>query len=330
MASPGLSVIVPAYNKRDVLAETLAALEGQDVPGGYEVIVVDDGSTDGTLEWLHEQVGSVRAGAPSPYRSTFLSQANLGAGAARNAGAEQASGQVLLFLDADIVATPGLIEAHWMAHQRHPRAIVVGRIQPWPEAGGGPAYQVFAASSDLGPTERLLTYGFGVTQNLSISMGEFRALGGFQGDFPWEDVEFAYRAHCSGLPLIYQPDALGYHNHPLSLDQLCQKTWYYHKQMVKMFRQHPSMIDGFDYLQDKLPVTWGREPAGLVLRKVWRTALAVKPSRAALRTACEVLEQWWPSPALLDFLFWKLIGAYQWLGLREGMAEYGWRPRAEY
>ena len=115
------------------LARTLAGLAGQDpVDGGVEVVVVSDGSTDGTDEYL--------ASAAVPLPVTALRQANGGPAAARNRGIEEARGTLVLFVDDDVVPAPDLIAAHVAAHD-HPDddLVVVGpmntpenvELSPW-------------------------------------------------------------------------------------------------------------------------------------------------------------------------------------------------------
>lgn len=96
---PTVSVIIPAFNAEKFLRETLESALGQTVPP-LEVIVVDDGSTDGTVALVERFRGAVR----------LLRQANGGVARARNAGAAQAKGEWLAFLDADDVWLPGKLE----------------------------------------------------------------------------------------------------------------------------------------------------------------------------------------------------------------------------
>ena len=93
--NPLFSVVVPTYNRLPLLAEALGSVWRQTFTD-YEVIVVDDGSTDGTAEWLDSQTPRLR----------FLRQENKGPGAARNLGAAEAKGEYLAFLDSDDVWFP--------------------------------------------------------------------------------------------------------------------------------------------------------------------------------------------------------------------------------
>ncbi|HEU5299285.1 MAG TPA: glycosyltransferase family A protein, partial [bacterium] len=102
---PDLSVIIPTYNNRETLRRTLDAVAGQDLaPERYEVVVLDDGSTDGTEEMV--------AAYTAPVELFYHWQPNAGRAAARNAGSRLARGRILFYLDSDIIARPDLLSRH--------------------------------------------------------------------------------------------------------------------------------------------------------------------------------------------------------------------------
>ena len=120
------SVVVPTFNRRRTLAEVLAALDAQQSVAPFEIVVVDDGSTDGTAEWL-EQRGQTR-----PVR--WLRQQNQGPAAARNRGVAMASGEVIAFLGDDTIPEPDWLAAHLARHRARPEAglAVIGRTTGHP------------------------------------------------------------------------------------------------------------------------------------------------------------------------------------------------------
>jgi glycosyltransferase involved in cell wall biosynthesis len=199
-----LSVVVPTYNRAAVLGRCLDALAAQD-PAPDEVVVVDDGSSDDTPAVLarHDWVRAIR-------------QPNGGRAAAKNAGVEAARGDVVLFLDDDVIATPGLVHLHAEHHRNRPAAheallghvtwapeIEVTRHMHWLEHGGPLfAYDEIDDREDV-PWKMLYT------ANVSLKR-EF--LEPFDTDLPiFEDSELAYRLTKRGLRLRYDPEALGWH-----------------------------------------------------------------------------------------------------------------------
>ena len=119
MANIDVSVVIPTYNKKDFLEITLAALGHQTYPlDKYEVVIINDGSTDGT-ETL---VSSLKL----PYQINYTRQENQGYSSARNRGIENANGKTIIFIDDDCIPTPTFIESHMQNHQMEDRFVVLG------------------------------------------------------------------------------------------------------------------------------------------------------------------------------------------------------------
>src|SRR5262249_22621170 len=124
-AAPKLSVVIPTFNRKNVLRLCLSALAFQTLPESlWEVIVVDDGSTDGTVSFCQE--------IALPFQLTYLRQANQGAGAARRAGVEAARGEFVLLCNDDTIASSTLLSEHLRIHTAHRREkwAVLGDFQP--------------------------------------------------------------------------------------------------------------------------------------------------------------------------------------------------------
>lgn len=114
-----VSVVIPTYNKKDFLEITLTALGFQTYPlEKYEIVVINDGSTDGT-ETL---VSSLKV----PYQINYTHQENQGYSGARNRGIEKASGKTIIFIDDDCIPTPTFIESHMENHQKGDNSVVLG------------------------------------------------------------------------------------------------------------------------------------------------------------------------------------------------------------
>ena len=107
------SIVIPTYDRLPILTKCLKALEAQYIPAqsaisGYEIVLVDDGSTDGTLEWLQASA------ADFPHVKSYL-QNHQGPAAARNLGVEKATGDTIIFIDSDLVVTESFLQAHAQA-----------------------------------------------------------------------------------------------------------------------------------------------------------------------------------------------------------------------
>lgn len=204
------SVIIPTYNRQAVLAKTLTALYSQTVPAElYEIVIVDDGSTDGTAD----MVASFRS-RRGP-RLIYHWQENKGRSAARNKAVCLASNELLIFVDSDLIPCSRFVAAHLRAHQGQPKLI-----------GHGP---VIHCNSLEHPEETPfkvtdISRAFFATGNASVRREHILTAGGFDEDFVeygWEDLELGQRLRAIGLRATSIPEARGYHyKKPFSLDQL--------------------------------------------------------------------------------------------------------------
>ena len=117
------SIIIPTFNRSDVLARTLRSLADLDYsPDRWEAIIVDDGSASDTEAVTTLLLKSTRA----PVR--YIRQLNSGAAAARNRGAAAARGRFLVFIDNDILVEPNFLRLHMEALNNNPGCWVVGRV----------------------------------------------------------------------------------------------------------------------------------------------------------------------------------------------------------
>lgn len=233
---PDISVIIPTYNNREVLHRTLLAVFAQDFPrNAYEIVVLDDGSTDGTAE-------TVRF-LSAPVTLTYHWQENRGRAAARNAGSRLARGRILLYLDSDILAEPDLLRRHMAYHREHSGPIgVQGRTLIHPESKVTP----FMKTKDLLPDLTMRRRGnlspyHVITRNLSIRAEDLWAVGGFDEDFPgygWEDIELGLRLHAHGVHFFYDPQAIGYHYDVETLERTRDKLRQAGEGAVYFWRKH--------------------------------------------------------------------------------------------
>ncbi len=191
-----VSVIVPARNAGSTLPGTLEALARQRFDGMYEVIVVDDGSTDGTAAVAARFDGV-----------TILSQAPQGPASARNLGVRHARAALLAFCDADVFPTETWLQAGVQALGR--ADLVQGQVLPDPRTSLGPFDRTIWVTSIAGLWE---------AASLFVRRETFDLMGGFEewirprrGKALAEDMWFAYRALRSGARAGFAPEALAHH-----------------------------------------------------------------------------------------------------------------------
>ncbi|WP_434221728.1 glycosyltransferase family 2 protein [Limnospira platensis CENA597] len=209
------SVVIPTYNRLPILQKCLRALENQAYSAavtGLEVVLVDDGSTDGTVEWLATHQGAF------PHLRIYQ-QDHQGPAAARNLGVEQARGEIIVFIDSDLVVTDSFLEAHARAlianSQKSDRIFTYGRV-------------VNTCNFEHPTTEPYKITDFSAayfaTGNVAIARHWLIEAGLFDPQFQlygWEDLELGVRLKKLGLKLIKCPAAVGYHWHPpFSLEQI--------------------------------------------------------------------------------------------------------------
>lgn len=215
--SPTLSVIVPTHNRRERLAHLLTGLERQHASGArFEVVVTVDGATDGTEAML--------AGLRAPFPLRVIAQAQGGASAARNAAIAAASGDVLLFVDDDVLPQDGLFERHLAVHRRDPLAAVAGRMAA-PPTRALPVWLEWEARLLERHYARLVAgrispswHDF-FTANASVRREHVLAAGGFDQRLRREeDIELARRLASRGLRFYFLSDAVVHHDPDKTLE----------------------------------------------------------------------------------------------------------------
>lgn len=235
------SVVIPTYNRKPILEKCLGALESQqlDAAGvvqGYEVVVVDDGSTDGTVEWL-------RTTAAFPH-VRLLTQEHRGPAAARNLGVEQALGDTILFIDSDLVVLPSFLHCHGEALAQGHKALGEDAFFTY-----GSVINTCNFENPTAEPYKITDFSaaFFATGNVAIARHWLLDVGLFDTGFQlygWEDLELGVRLKKAGLKLIKCPEAVGYHWHPpFSLEQipkLIDQEIQRGRMGVLFYQKHPS------------------------------------------------------------------------------------------
>lgn len=269
--TPMVSVIVPTKDRQTDLDECLAALFALDYPRDrYEVIVVDDGSTD----------GSVATAARYPCRVVSNGR-NKGQSYSRNVGAREASGEILAFLDSDCVAESGWLRdlAPFFSWSR--LAAVGGYVKGYYGRTRLDRYEQVASSLNMG--ERLLLAAddprtfYVPTCNLLVRQAAYAAVGGIREDLRvGEDVDLCWRLRARGDYLLYVPQGSVRHKHRNRLGAMMHRRSEYGTSEAVLHALHPEKKKRFG-LSPFPAVTFVILAVSLIARQPWFLVACLAP-----------------------------------------------------
>jgi glycosyltransferase involved in cell wall biosynthesis len=221
------------YNRAPLLARVLEACFDQNVEeSAYEVVLVDDGSSDATPSVIEEARGR------APCSLIVVTQANAGLARARNAGIERSSGERIIFIDDDVLPLPNFVEAHLRTGERHPNAIVRGG-----------AIEVDDLDDLPPPVWSIKNYSgnYFWTTNVSVPLATIRGIGGFDESFSeygWEDIDVGLRLRAAGVRAVFDPNALAYHFKPrprtASVEKMIAQASAQARTAARLVRRHPN------------------------------------------------------------------------------------------
>ncbi len=229
-----LTVIIPTYNRAEILEKCLESLAKQTLPlDAFQVVVADDGSRDDTRKRAERFLKDVFP------KMRYLWQENSGQNAARNRAIQESEGDILLFINDDTIATPTLVEQHKAFHDLNPAShlAMLGRITISPEIPPTVFAKLHldAAFAQWHEKKELDWHAF-YTCNVSVKKAFLLEYGLFDESLRYnDDLELALRLSRHGFKIFYDPEALGYHYHYLTeksytdLAKLSGKTlavWY--------------------------------------------------------------------------------------------------------
>jgi glycosyltransferase involved in cell wall biosynthesis len=239
------SVIIPTYNGRRKVGNVLRAL-AQQTQALHEVIVVIDGSTDGTETYLKE----TDFGMPF----TIHVQENRGRAAVRNKGAQLATGDLLVFFDDDMRPVPDCLARHLHHHGACPGSILGGAqleepatmrtdIQRYKAHLSRKWTEPFAECREPLPPDRL----FLTAANFSIPAALFRQLDGFDERLTdAEDFDLAVRASCAEIPIYFRQEAIAWHDDFITCRSYVKRLRQYQLAHGKLHQLKPDLYRRFN------------------------------------------------------------------------------------
>ena len=234
------SVVIPTYNRLDMLLRVLDALQRQVDAPPFETIVINDGSKDDTDRVVSQRKDVV-----------FRTQPNGGPGRARNHGVTLASGKFVIFIGDDTVPEPQFLAEHARVHRESnddPMTACLG-YTGWPREERVTAFMDYINDYGLQFGYKLIRHGevvpfnFFYTSNISIDR-ELLAAHPFDTTFPsaaWEDIELAYRLDAKGLKIRYNERAVTRHHHAMTIDSFSRRQYTVGKSGAIFYRKHPEL-----------------------------------------------------------------------------------------
>jgi len=268
-ALPSTSVVVPVLNGAATIGDLLSALRGQArAPANTEIIVVDNGSTDATVDIVKE------------FGVTLMHETIRGPAAARNHGLHHASGEVIAHLDADTLPA-----RTWLAELVEPFAdphvhLAAGKTLSFrPET---PAERYFARAQlyDAETNVHRPVLPFAASLNMAVRRTSALAIHGWAEDMiTAEDVEFSHRL-LEAFPseIVYQPSAVLFHRNRRTDAELCRQAWTYGEGVAHLYQRYPDRL------------TWGVPQTLHVVRSVvqrWIIARTLRLGRSVRLASLE-------------------------------------------
>jgi len=241
------SIIIPAYNARETIVSCLESALNQSIPrNDYEVILVDDGSTDSTLQTVHRHFAD---------RIHCIRQDNQGPAAARNLGASHAKGGILVFTDSDCELDFHFVERIIRPFDDNDQiAGVQGSYKTRQHEFMARFIQIeietrYSKMRKDRYTDFVGSYAAAYRKDVFIEHG------GFDTSYPiasGEDADLSFRLSRNGHKMVFEPEAFVYHRHPVSLSHYLRVKFYRGFWRIRLYRKHPEKTIRDSYTPNSL------------------------------------------------------------------------------
>ncbi|MEM4390634.1 MAG: glycosyltransferase [Candidatus Diapherotrites archaeon] len=238
------SIIVPSFNSEKTIKECIKALKNQDYNGKYEIIVVDDGSTDRTTDIVEKE------------KVILFKQKNSGPAKARNNGAKIAKGKVLLFIDSDCIA-----DKNWLKEMLEPfkDKEVVGvqgayKTKQESLVAKFVQYEIEERYEKMLNSKKIDWIG---SYSAAYKKNIFFAVKGFDESFPQasgEDPELSFKVSKTKGKLVFNPKAIVYHSHPETISKYFWVKFYRAFYRINLYSKHPDKIINDSYTLNSIKV----------------------------------------------------------------------------
>ena len=298
MKSKDITVIIPTYNSQELIRRTVASLEQQiPDPTSFRVIVVDDGSTDGTGVWLKSYSGCLRM-------DPVVLPENHGRPAVRNIGADRADSELLLFIDGDMEFGTGFVAGHAKFHSSDHTVVIGSAVYDRSLGNRGYAryiegrgvHKLRSGQSD-DPVQPVPGRYF-LSGNASLSKRLFDKIGGFDERFRTygEDIDFGIRLASAGGQFIFVPELVLTQLHIRSLREVLTTAFAYGRASIPMLvDKHPEL-----YRELRLDFPDKKGISGFIRRMIMS-----EPIFKSMTLVASVLNRYWAPAMLYSYLLFR-------------------------
>lgn len=266
-----LSVVIPAYNAAETLDAQLEALKAQQYDGDWEIVVVNNDSTDNTVKLVQEYQHSM------PHLRLIHATAKHNKSYARNMGAEAAQGTAFIFCDADDVVAPGWLQAMAEALAHHDFVAGSREVETLNQAA------IWRPSHSHGAGHRIFDFlPFVSSSNMAVSREGFEVVGGFSEEFfSSHDVDFSWRLQLQGYTIYDAPGALIHYRYRASWWGVWKQTVGFAESQILLYKRFmpqgmppPKLREArkrYRYLIRSAPYAWREHQS----RARWIRTLAI-------------------------------------------------------
>lgn len=322
-----ISVVVPTYNRPEQLSEVLDHILKSDVQDltGVEIIVVDDGSPISAKSVVESK------NVAAPFTIKYVRQENAGPAKARNTGFQNATGDLVIFIDDDVLVRPKLLLQHVEARKKFPDAFIFG---PYPYAipqKATSAYrylkslfdsslEYFVGENNFIRADTIASGNLSVAKSM-ISNGEI-----YKNSLKIpvaEEFELIARLVETDIPIYVGLDMQAWHTQPTNIESKCKQEYKYGMGLAEVRYKYPATLklESFAHLfygnsHIRSEDTFSRKCIKMV-------KMLISPFKAPILKFVKITESLTDSDSLLFPLYRFLIGIYLFAGVRDGIRQFG-------
>lgn len=319
-----ISIVIPTYNRPAQIVNVIDHLLRSDVKNliGVEIIVVDDGSQLSPEKILLEKK------VPPPYILKYIRQENAGPAAARNNGFRNASHDLVLFMDDDILAFPDMLIGHIEGHSKYHKSVIFGYCPFEIPEKSTAAYRFLKKLAGESENEK----GFVKTNtiasgNISVNKKIFpdgELYKSFLRTPAAEEFELMARVADKNIPVFYNSSLKGWHLQPATIEDKCKQEYKYGIGVAEAALKVPYALNHphLKGLYEGNAEVLGSESRGQKRKKYIKSLLAGNRTRNFLLGTVKLFEKIIPIDAFLFRCYSFLAGIYVFAGVREGLRRF--------